>query len=132
MKVLKMMVAVAILVMATMASAEQFSTRTVEIPFSFTVGEHTLPAGQYQVRMEGKSLILTNSSGDTTVALSHSVQSNQPAEQSRLEFVNNGGSYYLYHVWRAGETSGLELSLAKANRKVADQNTGKQKIAVRL
>jgi len=124
MKALKTMVGLALMVLATMAPAEQrhLFKPTVTVPFNFKVAEKVLPAGDYQVRVEGAALILTGRSGENVMAVSPGVQSQVPAEQSHLEFVNNGGIYQLYRVWQAGYNAGRELSLPKSEKRVAQQD----------
>ncbi len=123
MKSLKMMAAMALMVAATMASAEkkQVSAPTAYVPFSFNVGKKTFPAGEYHIRTEGMSLILTSESGNNVLALSHFVHSVRPAERSLLEFVNNSGTYQLYRVWLAGYNSGRELSLPTPDHKIVQK-----------
>lgn len=133
MKTLKAIAAMALMLLATWASAEQrhFWKPTASVPFSFKVGDKVLPAGEYQVRLEGTSLVLTGESGENVIVLSHGVQMAAPAEKSRLEFVNNNGTLQLYRVWQAGYNSGRELSLPTAERKIAQQS-GTTEIPVRL
>ena len=132
MKTLKTMVALAVMVAATMMSAEQkqVTNPTANVPFSFKVGDQLLPAGKYQVRVTGKALLLTSESGRSVVSLSHGVEAADPAEKSELEFVNNGGTRQLYRVWFAGYNAGLELSLPKAGQKIAETNSATTTIAV--
>ncbi len=124
MKTLKMMVAMAVMVAATMASAEQkqLSGPTANVPFSFKVGDQVLPPGAYQVRAVGKSLLLISKSGRKVLTLSHGVESMAPAERSELEFVKNDGTYQLYRFWQAGHNAGLELSLPKSEQKLAERD----------
>ena len=125
MKTLKTVLAVALMVAATMASAEQkqLSGPTAHVPFSFKVGDQVLPAGTYQVRVNGKSLLLISESGRKVLTLSHGVEAMDPAEKSELEFVKNGGTYQLYRFWQAGHNAGLELSLPKSDQKLAQLDT---------
>lgn len=134
MKALKTMVAMALMMVATMASAEQKGVvrPAANVPFSFKVGGKALPAGAYQVRVDGAALMLIGPSGEKVIALSHGVQSRNPSEKTKLEFVNNGGTYELYRVWQVGQNAGRELSLAKAEQKVGEGKSRRTVIAVGL
>ena len=132
MKSFKRMVAMAVMVVATMASAEQrqVSSPKANIPFDFVLGKQVLPAGVYQVRVLGNALALTSQSGETFLALSHGVEANAPAEKSELVFVNHGGTQQLYRFWQAGQGAGREFSLTKVETKIAQRNADTTHVAL--
>lgn len=83
------------------------------IPFAFTVGKITLPAGEYQVqKWRSDSMMLLIQGTDqsaTTFAGSNAVASDNLQPQSKLVFHRYGHRYFLYQIWRAGESRGREL-----------------------
>jgi hypothetical protein len=126
MKTFKRMTVLAVMMTATLASAELKNLATgpkFEVPFNFQIGDLVLPAGEYEVRVDGKVLRFLGQDGLNSVALTHYVGTSRPAENSTLEFVNESGTYQLYRVWHAGENQGEELSLRNAGAKVAKTDT---------
>ena len=83
------------------------------IPFAFTVGKVTLPAGEYRVQKctsdSAMLLIHATDRNEATFAISNAVATNKPQPQSKLVFHRHGDSYFLYQIWRAGESRGREL-----------------------
>lgn len=83
------------------------------IPFAFTVGKMTLPAGEYQVQKWTRDsmmlLIQCTDRSAATFAASNAVASNNPQPQSKLVFHRHGERYFLYQIWRAGESRGRQL-----------------------
>src|SRR5438094_822043 len=76
----------------------------VNIPFAFTVGDKTLPAGQYtfernqlipQLVMIRSTDGRTTARGFTTRVYSHTSQT-----QAKLVFHRYGNQYFLAQVWR--------------------------------
>lgn len=94
----------------------------VKIPFAFTAGTMTLPAGEYRVLQGHASPALLIEGMDrsaTTFVSSNTVVSNEPKEQSKLVFHCYGKHCFLAQVWRAGESRGREL-LKSAKEKEQD------------
>ncbi|MBV9957609.1 MAG: hypothetical protein JO360_04275 [Acidobacteria bacterium] len=89
-------------------------TLTVKVPFEFSVGSRTLPAGDYQVsrlNSDGSTLRITNQESDQNVARqARNIQASQAKEQSVLVFRRYGNQYFLAQVWLVGETTGRELA----------------------
>lgn len=88
----------------------------VNIPFAFTAGETTLPAGEYRVqKMDGNSAVLlircTEPRGAVMVG-THATGGGTPQEQSKLVFHRYGDQYFLSQVWNAGYSSGRELQIS--------------------
>ena len=83
------------------------------IPFAFTVGNMTLPAGQYRVEKvrDGSPALLiqrTDRSASMMVIAS-AVEANAPQTQTKLVFHRYGNQCYLSQVWTAGNARGREL-----------------------
>ena len=106
----------AMLALAFLAASQPVRAQerlVADVPFAFTVGKMTLPAGEYQVqKWTSDSIMLLIQGTDrsaATFAASHGVESNKPQTQSKLIFHHHGGRYFLYQIWRAGESRGREL-----------------------
>jgi len=86
----------------------------VNIPFAFTAGKMTLPAGEYRVQSTAEAssaLLIQRTDGSAaTYVMPHAVQANRPQTQSKLVFRRNGERYFLSQVWIEGHSRGKELS----------------------
>jgi len=90
-----------------------------DIPFDFTVGGKTLPAGQYTVSSSGPSNALMIRSWETkqsAFAITHECKAAADGKP-RLIFHRYGDQYFLAQV--LSDTSGNELAKSKAEREAA-------------
>ncbi len=85
----------------------------VNIPFEFTAGRMTLPAGEYRVQQSDRgSVTLLIQRTDHSVAASvtsFAAMKNAPQTESKLVFHRYGNRYFLSQVWKAGYPQGREL-----------------------
>ena len=94
------------------------------VPFDFTVGKVTLPAGSYSVSRIGNiqnHLQLRNNNGkEGTVERINYVELNpgQVNEASKLIFHRYGNQYFLAQFWNLGSATGYELPRSKAEREI--------------
>ena len=83
------------------------------IPFAFTAGEVTLPAGEYRVQkvIEGSAalLIRCTEGSPAIMVMTSPAEANGPQEKSKLIFHRYGNRYFLAQVWSAGSSRGREL-----------------------
>ena len=83
------------------------------IPFAFTVGNMTLPAGEYRVEKLRDSspalLIQRTDRGASMIVITSAVEVNAPQAQTKLIFNHRGKQYFLSQVWTAGNARGREL-----------------------
>jgi len=109
MKNIRTLIAVSLLFAATTTVFAQMENRTlmkVSIPFSFSVEDHNLPAGQYYVRSinPDHSIALVNADGGQSLMVTYTPESEGSASQnSRLVFSKYGNEYFLTQVWTKGE-----------------------------
>ncbi len=92
---------------------------TANIPFDFSVGNKTLPAGVYTVaplttpgvlrirREDGRAGVLTQTRG---------VEAGRGQDQTKLVFRRYGDQYFLTQVWTAGDSNGRELGQSRTER----------------
>jgi hypothetical protein len=85
----------------------------VNIPFEFTAGQMTLPAGEYRVQkaVDGSSVLLIQRTDRSAQALapSFAAEANEKQAKSKLVFHRYGDRYFLSQVWIAGTSRGREL-----------------------
>ena len=83
------------------------------IPFAFTVGNMTLPAGEYRVEKVRDSspalLIQRTDRSASVIVIASAIQANAPQAQTKLVFHRYGNECYLSQVWTAGNARGREL-----------------------
>jgi len=94
-----------------------------DIPFAFSVGKMTLPAGEYSVqkmRADSPFLLVQRTDGSAlTTVLSIAAQSNEIQSESKLVFHRYGDRYFLSQVWRAGYGTGRELPESPREKELA-------------
>ena len=79
----------------------------VNIPFQFSAGKTTLPAGVYSIkRMSGNNVTLRSEDGKSSVILNAPVTdtSTDPNAVERLVFARYGDEYALSQIWLTADT----------------------------
>lgn len=106
----------------------------VKIPFEFTAGKMTLPAGEYQVLQGHASpalLIQRMDRSAATYVSSNTVVSNEGQEQTKLVFHCYSKHCFLAQVWRAGESRGRELlKSAKEKEQAIARNEAPDQVTI--
>ena len=91
------------------ASAHAQTTHLkVTVPFEFTVGDTTLPAGEYDIQSTGpwggKVLSLCNRKANASAyVISASYETAKNSKRSELVFNRYGQQYFLTEVWGAND-----------------------------
>jgi hypothetical protein len=88
-----------------------------DIPFEFTVGKQTLPAGEYQITLpatgEASKVIFRSVNGDSfSMALTQGVSSEKAEVPNGLVFLRSGDKLVLYRVFD-GRQIGHEVLSSK-------------------
>jgi hypothetical protein len=90
------------------------------IPFAFTVGNVTLPAGEYRVEKIRDSspalLIERTDRGASIIVVTSAVEVNRPQAQTKLIFHRFGKQCFLSQVWTAGNARGRELPTSRKEK----------------
>ena len=86
----------------------------VNIPFAFTAGKMTLPAGEYRIQKAADTspalLIQSTDRGASGLVMSMAVDTNRGQnQQSKAVFHKYGERYFLCQVWTAGHSRGRQL-----------------------
>jgi len=79
---------------------------TVNIPFAFSVENHSLPEGEYKiftVTPERSIRIVSSDGKDSVIVNTLPNYANSPSENSRLVFHRYGDEYFLTQVRTAGQ-----------------------------
>ena len=118
------------------AAVHAQSKRTIiNVPFNFTVGHKTLPAGEYSVepnRKESNSFwLIQNMKGHDSVLFStSSAWTSETQENTRLVFNNYEGQYFLSQIWNAGDNTGRELYMPRRERQLAKSHIQRETVIV--
>ena len=108
---------------ATNAQAQLRTQYTANIPFEFTVGNETLPAGRYIITNvptpDGTVLLHVRARGqDGAMRLTSMVRASKPRQNNVLVFHRYGERSFLAELWSAGETEGRQLRKSKEERAI--------------
>ena len=112
---------VSLLVLLAVVSAGANSGINVRatIPFDFTVGDKTLPAGTYTVRSINSYGVLAIRSEDytqDTLIVTNAVEAQNEPEPAKLTFRKYGDLYFLAEVW--GYDAGRDVTKSRKERQV--------------
>jgi len=124
-----------LLTMSAVAVHAQSKRSIINIPFSFTVGHKTLPAGEYAVEPNRKDsnsfwLIQSVKGNDSVLFTTNSIWTRETRNDSRLVFNNYDGQYFLSQIWNAGDNSGRELHMPRAERQLAKSQIQRERVIV--
>ena len=86
----------------------------VNIPFAFTAGKMTLPAGEYRIQKAADTspaLLIQRTDGSASaLVISMAVDTNRGQnQQSKAVFHKYGERYFLSQVWTVGHSRGRQL-----------------------
>ncbi len=112
-----------LLLLLTFSSAFGQSDRQtiIHIPFNFTVGEKTLPAGKYVIEQNRKDsdlvwVIRRKDNVGNALVLTRPVHANETIENTKLVFHQYEDLYFLAEFWTAGSNTGRELQTSSREK----------------
>jgi hypothetical protein len=90
------------------AQAQSASTINVNVPFEFTFGAQTFPAGSYSVMQPEQHVVILRDARGYTVAqaLTQGIESLAPAGSTTLKFRKSGDQHILTEIWQQYQTEG--------------------------
>jgi hypothetical protein len=114
---------VALALATAVASNAQSSDRIVaDVPFEFSVGDQSMPSGEYAVRAansQGNALMIqSNDTKSSAMRLTNSIQSDRNKTHARLVFHRYGERYFLAEVWSGGDSTGRQLLKSRQERAI--------------
>jgi hypothetical protein len=115
------MLILAVALAAVAAHANPASGLKANIPFDFSVGGNTLPAGVYTVTPMSTSSVLLIRREDCragAMVRTDGMYAEQIQDQTKLVFHRYGNQYFLAQVWTAGESNGREFPKSRAEREL--------------
>jgi hypothetical protein len=98
----------------------------VNIPFAFSVGNSTLPAGDYRVNVVNPAsdqivLQIASLDGKSTSMIHTTDISGWASSKAKLSFHHYGEQYFLAQVWMAGDSTGLAMPSSNAEKTLRRQ-----------
>jgi hypothetical protein len=116
----------AIAMLAAMSSfAQNYATFQASVPFDFTLGNKTMPSGQYFVEPSLKPNVVVIRSADQKhnyVIMGASVTSHDQTT-AKLVFHRYGDQYFLSEVWTRGDDRGTQLPVTPRERELISQQS---------
>ena len=112
-----------LLLVAGLAIAQSNHVRA-NVPFSFTVGSETLPAGTYDIRAmssDPKVLLVQAQGGSSIIVGSNAAESLKGAENTKLVFNRYRDQYFLAEIWVQGATRGRQLPKTSREKELAKE-----------
>jgi len=92
------------------AHADSAQKITANVPFDFTVGNTSLPAGQYDFsRTDDNILVVRGADGHSFFTMTNAVRTTEQPEKSVLKFNTVEGRHVLVQVWDERNDTGNEL-----------------------
>ena len=118
------MLSLVLMLTAVSVCAQSERSKVTKIPFSFIVGQKTLPAGEYTVepnRKDSHNVWLIQRRDGSTSALftTMPLRSNEIQEKAKLIFHKYGDQYFLSQIWTPGSHTGRELLMPRLERELA-------------
>ena len=128
-----------VLVLSSMAVTEiarAQETMVVDIPFAFTAGNATLPAGEYRVqKMDRNSAVLLIHCWDTrasALVITNAAQAKELQTESKLVFNRYGNRYFLSQVWTSGSIRGRQLPISPREKEMPQLARNETKTEITL
>ena len=115
---------IAVMFSVASAQAQNDGTRMVaNIPFEFTAGNTSLPAGQYEFVRTGDSIYLIRDENGRSffVRAGAPIDGNHSSLTSSLKFVTINGQHVLSQIWSDRALIGNEFQYTQSSVEVAKQ-----------
>ena len=112
------------MIAALAVSASQAETYYASVPFSFVLGNKTVPAGEYVIDPSaGSDLVIIKSADhkEGFMVMGTNVTSADYAQQSKLVFHRYGNRYFLPEVWTRGSDAGRRIQPTPEERELEAQ-----------
>ncbi len=119
------LLSLAVLMLGTVAAyAQQVHAVRATIPFEFTVGKDTYPAGEYTVTLspfQNRELILLSGPEGKALRFMNTLPCEpcEKTEEAYLMFRGYGKQQFLAQIWTGSSAIGRALLMSKAEREIA-------------
>ena len=129
------MLSLGLMVTAVSVCAQSERSKVTNIPFSFIVGQKTLPAGEYTVEPNRKDsqnvwLVQRRDGCKSAFFTTMPVRASETQEKAKLIFHKYGAQYFLSQIWTPGGNSGRQLLMPRLERELAKNAIERQTIVL--
>ena len=129
-------VAVSLMLVVAVGSAQTSVRAVADIPFDFHVGNATLPSGQHMIKSgfpTSDTLSIQSKVGSrNAIAMTLAVTPSKKDGAAKLVFNRYGSNYFLSQVWNPADSIVRGLSKSKAEIEVAQKASEAQATEVAL
>ena len=105
---------------AIRARAQVVDTIVADVPFGFTIRDHTMPAGSYTIkRLDSQPGVMEIRDADgerVLLFLTGSAQAAREPKQTELIFDRFGDQYFLAQIFEVGNGTGAQVPKSRAER----------------
>ena len=124
-----------LMVTAVSVAAQSERSKVTNIPFSFNVGEKTLPAGEYTVEPNRRDydkvwFVQSKDGHSSALFTTMPARGSETQEKTRFVFHKYGDQYFLSQIWTPGGNSGRELLMPRVERELAKNGIERQTIVL--
>lgn len=112
----------AMVVLLAVGPVQAQSPVKANIPFDFTVGSMSLPAGEYSITARGNAgslLSVAGTGSSEAFVIAHQVETLAAPTSSKLVFNRYGNRYFLYQIWVEGKHRGREFPRTRLEQESA-------------
>jgi len=129
------MLSLVLMLTAVSVCAQSERSQVTNIPFSFIVGQKTLPAGEYTFEPNRKDshnvwLVQRRDGRISALFATMPVWASETQEKANLIFHKYGDQYFLSQIWTPGSHSGRELLMPRLERELAKNAIERQTIVL--
>ena len=117
---------IALITVAGLSSARAQTTVLLKanVPFEFSVGSKTMPAGQYTVSCIGsvsslRTLVLRSSDGHESILVRTISVSGKIQDNAKLVFDRYGDRYFFAQAWLPSESTGMQAPKSRTEKRIA-------------
>jgi hypothetical protein len=106
---------------------------TVNIPFTFHMGDQTMPAGMYRIDLVSNHVVkLQGPDHAVGSAAMHSATKLDASDHGIIVFDPYGENYFLRQIWTAGNKDGLEAGQTRVEKNTLQANDRKTQSSTQL
>jgi hypothetical protein len=129
----KTLIALALVLLALAPAYAQKNSATVNVPFSFTVDEVRMPAGEYAVSSPSERVVTLQHVGgpEAKTTMTNNGSSTNSDGRAKLVFHKYGNAYFLAAAWMPNSDHAREF-FASANEIQVARNGGQDVVELAL
>src|SRR3979411_2685921 len=121
---LMLVVGLALATAVVSANAQSANKVVADIPFEFSVGYKSLPAGEYMLRSittAGDALMIQSADSRVTALRQSEATAQKKDNHARLIFHRYGERYFLAEVWNGADVTGRQLLKSQEERAIESE-----------